>query len=286
VIDPILLVIQLDGSDPLGRLGDWLVQDGLNVDVRDLSAGDAVPADLDAAQGVLVLGRSTSASSDARSAGHAAVQQLFTRAIAQELPALAIGLGSHLLAAATGGRVGANPEGPEYGAQLIAKRANSATDPLFAALPITPDVIQWHVDTVLELPPGAIHLASSPICAVQAYRLGRLAWGIQFHLETDAELLRGWAAADADSLLDYDVDAILTRAEGADDDVTHAWQPFVAAFAQIVMDPSTVPAARPIRVSTADPITDPAEIRAALANEMQSARQLPWPDVHTDQPQR
>ena len=63
--------------------------------------------------------------------------------------------------------------------------------------------------------------------------------------------------------------------------------PIVAGAATTpVAAPSTVPAARPIRVSTADPITDPAEIRAALANEMQSARQLPWPDVHTDQPQR
>jgi GMP synthase (glutamine-hydrolysing) len=193
------------------------------------------------------------------------------------VPTLGICLGAQLLALATGGRIARNPDGPEYGAQLIAKRANSATDPLFAALPITPDVIQWHVDAIVELPPGAIQLASSPGCAVQAFRLGRLAWGIQFHIETTPELLRSWAEADAELMHDYDVELILTRAEKAQDDITEVWSPFAAAFAAIVHDPATVPAARPIRISTADPITDPAEIRAALAAELQSSRQLPWP---------
>jgi hypothetical protein len=62
------------------------------------------------------------------------------------------------------------------------------------------------------------------------------------------------------------------------------WQPFAAAFAAIVRDPDSVRPARAIRQTTAEPITDPAEIRAALAAQMQAGRgsshpkALPWPE--------
>ncbi len=278
-----VLVVQNDASDPIGPLGDWLTDAGARYSVVRPYAGEPLPADLDTVAGVIVLGGAMGAADDVEHPWLAAVRGLLTDAITREVPTLGICLGAQLLALANGGQVQRNPDGPEYGAQLIAKRANSATDPLFAALPITPDVIQWHGDAITELPPAAIHLASSPTCANQAFRLGRLAWGIQFHIETTPELLRSWAEEDALVLLDYDVEAILERADRAHADVAEVWQPFAAAFAAIVADPSAVAAPGPLRIATADPITDPAAIRAALAAEMQSARQLPWPAL-PDQP--
>jgi GMP synthase (glutamine-hydrolysing) len=287
---PLVLVIENEACDPLGPLGDWLTECGLRLHTLRPYTGEPLPDELSDLSGIagvaglVVLGGSMGAEEDDLNPWLPGVRRLLAKAVADEVPTLAICLGAQLLAVATGGRVARNPGGPEYGAQLIAKRANSATDPLFAALPITPDVIQWHVDAIIDLPPGAIQLASSPVCAVQAFRLGRLAWGIQFHIETTPDLLRGWAVADATTMLDYDVVAILDRACALDADVTEVWRPFAAAFAAIVSNPSAVPAARPMRISTADPITDPAAIRAALATEMQTARQLPWPGVHEDTP--
>jgi hypothetical protein len=191
-------------------------------------------------------------------------------------------LGAQLLAVANGGAVAPNPDGPEFGAQLIAKRAMASTDPLFGPLPITPDVIQWHFDAIVRMPPGAVQLASSPGCDVQAFRLGRLAWGIQFHIETTPALVRAWAAGDADALAGYDVERLLARTDAVHADIAEVWQPFAASFAGVVAEPSAVPAPRSIPTSTAAPITDPAAIRAALAAEANAARSpgvLPMPGL-------
>jgi GMP synthase (glutamine-hydrolysing) len=271
-----LLVIQNADDDPVGRLGDWLTAAGLTLDVRDPSAGGTLPDDTNGYAGLLVLGGGMSAADDALAPWLPDVRALLREAVAQELPTLGICLGAQLLAAANGGTVARNPAGPEFGAQLIAKRGVASNDPLLGPLPITPDVIQWHVDAITVLPPGALQLASSPGCDVQAFRLGRLAWGLQFHIETTPEVVRAWAATDARALEGYDVDGILRRAEAVHDDLVEVWQPFAAAFADIVRDPGSVRPAHGAPTSVSAPITDPAAIRAALAAEAHAAR---TPDV-------
>jgi GMP synthase (glutamine-hydrolysing) len=275
-----ILVLQLAASDPPGRLAGWLSTAGLVLDVRDAAEPGAVPESLDSHAGLIVLGGGMGAAEDDRAPFLPAVRALLRAAVTAEVPTLGVCLGAQLLALANGGRVAPNPEGPEFGAQLIAKRTAAAADPLFGPMPITPDVIQWHFDAVITLPPGAVQLAGSPLCENQAFRLGRLAWGIQFHIETTPEIVRAWAASDAEALDGYDVDRILQRADAADPDVAEAWQPFAAAFAGVVLDPASVPAARAVPTSTAAPISDPAAIRAALAAELTASRHpavLPMP---------
>lgn len=267
-----LLVLQLAASDPVGRLGDWLIEAGLTLDVRLLDAQNPPPATLDGFGGLLVLGGGMGANDDERAPFLPAVRALLRAAVAGEIPTLGICLGAQLLAAANGGQVSPNPDGPELGAQLVAKRSAAAADPLFGPIPITPDVIQWHFDAVTALPPGAIQLASSPGCEQQAFRLGRLAWGLQFHIETTPEVVRGWAVADARRLADYDLDRIVARAAAIHDDLAEVWRPVAAAFAGIVQDPGAVAPASGPRTSTAEPITDPAAIRAALAAELTASR--------------
>jgi GMP synthase-like glutamine amidotransferase len=266
-----VLVVQNAPTDPIGRLGDWLREAGLTLDVRD---GASLP-DLQGYDGLVVLGGGMAAADDERAPWLPAVRALLAQAVRDETPTLAICLGAQLLAVAMGGRVGRNPNGPEFGAQLVAKRANSATDPLFRDLPITPDVIQWHHDAVLDLPPSAVLLASSPVCDVQAFRAGRVAWGIQFHIETTPEVVRRWAAGDATELAEYDVELLLERSDAVHPNVAEVWQPFTATFASVVADPASVPAIRPLRMVTAEPVTDRDAIRAALAAELHEARQPP-----------
>jgi GMP synthase (glutamine-hydrolysing) len=266
-----VLVVQNAPSDPIGRLGDWLRDAGLTLDVRD---GASLPK-LDGYDGLVVLGGGMAATDDERAPWLPAVRALLAEAVRTETPTLAICLGAQLLALALGGQVGRNPNGPEFGAQLVAKRANAATDPLFRDLPITPDVIQWHYDAVLKLPPSALLLASSPVCEVEAFRAGRLAWGIQFHIETTPEVVRQWAAGDATELAEYGAELLLERSDAVHPDIAEVWQPFAATFAGIAADPASVPATRPLRMVTAEPVTDKDAIRAALAAELHAARQPP-----------
>jgi GMP synthase (glutamine-hydrolysing) len=268
----VLVVINSD-SDPLARLGEWLTEAELDLHVV---AGPELPDDLSGFDGLIVLGGPMGAHDDDIAPWLPHERALLRSAVIDEVPTLGICLGAQLLAAANGGKVERNPEGPEIGAQLIAKRTVAADDPLFGPLPITPDVIQWHYDAVTVLPPGAILLASSPGCEHQAFRLGRLAWGVQFHIETTPEIVRAWAAKDA-NLAEYDLELIVRRSDAVHDDLTEVWRPFTHAFADIVRSPSSVPAARAATSSTA-PVTDPAGIRAALAAEAAAARTaLPMP---------
>jgi GMP synthase-like glutamine amidotransferase len=273
-----LLVVQVSDTDRPERLGQWLADAGLDLDVRALDTGDDLPATLQDHDGVVVLGGPMGAADDRSAPYLPAVRAMLRDAVSGETPTLGVCLGHQLLALAHGGRVEPAPNGPEIGASLIAKRAATAGDPLFGPLPITPDVIQWHFDAVTVLPPGAVQLASSPVCEHQAFRLGRLAWGIQFHIETTPEVIRSWADEDADVLRDYDLDTIVARAVAVDDDIAEVWQPFAAAFADVVRDPAAVAPPRGVAMSTAQPVTDPAAIRAALAAEATAARRvLPTP---------
>jgi GMP synthase-like glutamine amidotransferase len=266
-----VLVVENSPSDPVGRVGTWLTDAGCALSVVD---GPGLPDSLDGVDGLVVLGGPMGANDDSVAPWLPQERALLRAAVAHDIPTLGICLGAQLLAAANGGRVALNPEGPEIGAQLVAKRTAAANDPLFAALPITPDVLQWHYDAIVALPPGAVHLASSPVCENQAFRLGRVAWGVQFHIETVPAVVHAWAAEDSAMLgEDLDLARVVARADAVDDDLAEVWGPFVTAFAAVVRDPDAVAAPAP----AADP---GAEMRAALAAEATAARApLPMPGL-------
>ena len=54
-------------------------------------------------------------------------------------------------------------------------------------------VVQWHYDAVTRLPDDATVLASSERYPIQAFRIGEVAWGLQFHVEATADMVRTWA---------------------------------------------------------------------------------------------
>jgi GMP synthase-like glutamine amidotransferase len=273
-----MLVIENDLTGPVARLGDWLRNAGVELDVRSGPAGQSLPSDLSGYSALVVMGGAAGSADPSPWLTHS--RNLLGEALREQIPALGVCLGAQLLAVAAGGRV-ERADIPEYGAHLVAKRQAAASDPLFGSLPITPDVMQWHTDAVTQLPQGAVLLATSATCEVQAFRVGGRAWGLQFHIETTPEIVAAWAAQDAELLVDYETDTMLARAALVHDDMAEVWTSFAASFAEVARDPDfacppeqrkSLTMASSAQVTTAQPITDPAEIRAALAAEMRSAR--------------
>lgn len=109
-------------------------------------------------------------------------------------PVLGICYGHQLLAHALGGRVDYRREGIEIGTEDIALADAAGQDPLFTATPPIFPAQMTHSQSVLELPPGAVRLASSRHEPNQAFRAGTCAWGFQFHPEFSAAIMREYIA--------------------------------------------------------------------------------------------
>lgn len=223
-----LLMVQPSEDDHAERLGDWLAAAGATL-TTCCPATDGVPETLDGCDGVVCMGGEMGAHDDADHPWLVALRWLLATAVARQMPVLGVCLGGQLLASATGGAVRRAANGPELGTLLIAKRDAAAHDPLFAQLPLTPDVVQFHYDEIHRLPPGATLLASSPRCPNQAFRVGTAGYGLQCHIETSPETVLSWARCDPDRNFPP---RQLDRAhlEQVHADIGQVWQPFAARF--------------------------------------------------------
>jgi GMP synthase-like glutamine amidotransferase len=235
------LVIENDPTDDLRRLGEWLTEAGLELTVLRPHAGDPLPDSLDDYLALIVLGGDQSAYPSASGEPGApwfpAVEALLRKAVRYHVPTLGVCLGGQLLASAHGGLVERSTSGPEIGPGLIAKRDKADEDLLFRHVPLIPDVIQWHRDEITELPIGAVLLAASSRYPNQAFRLGDRAWGLQFHIECDAEMIAEWAASDQASLdeLGYDAEVLVAAVADVLADVEEVWLPLAARFAALAL---------------------------------------------------
>ncbi|WP_433794070.1 type 1 glutamine amidotransferase [Actinoplanes sp. CA-252034] len=235
------LVIENDPSDDLRRLGDWLTEGGLELTVLRPHAGDELPDSLDGHLALIVMGGDQNAFPDAAGVPGApwfpALEGLLRKAVRFRVPTLGVCLGGQLLARAHGGAVERSTAGPEIGPGLVAKRDAADDDPLFKWVPLLPDVQQWHRDEITELPAGAVLLAASSRYPHQAFRIGDRAWGLQFHIECDADMIADWARSDSAGLaeLGYDADAVVAATSAALADVEEVWQPFAVRFAALAL---------------------------------------------------
>jgi GMP synthase (glutamine-hydrolysing) len=102
-------------------------------------------------------------------------------------PVFGICFGHQILAQALGGEVQRNPRGREMGTVEVERTAD---DPLFHDVPARFLANVTHVDSVVRLPPGATPLARSALETYQAIRFAERCYGVQYHPEMDAEVLR------------------------------------------------------------------------------------------------
>jgi GMP synthase (glutamine-hydrolysing) len=112
--------------------------------------------------------------------------------IEQGTPFLGLCYGHQLLAYALGGKVGDHPRGREIGTVRIQTEDEGAGDELIRILPRVFVGHVTHTQTVLSLPSGAVLLARNAFEPHHAFRMGDRAWGVQFHPEFDAAIMRSY----------------------------------------------------------------------------------------------
>jgi len=121
-----------------------------------------------------------------------AAARFLRSAVQLDIPILGICYGHQLLAHCLGGRVGDHPRGREIGTVVIDLNAAGRKDRLLGDLPACFKGQVSHSQSVLEMPPAAILLAGSEFEPHQAFRIGERAWGVQFHPEFSASVVRAY----------------------------------------------------------------------------------------------
>jgi hypothetical protein len=106
-----------------------------------------------------------------------------------------------------------------------------------SALPVAGYVgTQGHQDAIVDLPPDAVLLGSGELYRHQAFRLGALAWGVQYHPEVTADDFAGWMRADADAVVavGLDPDEVGRSVKDADDRLDELAAAHAAGFLGVV----------------------------------------------------
>lgn len=108
------------------------------------------------------------------------------------IPLLGICYGHQVMARALGGRVDYQPMGLEIGTKKISCSSDYVSDPLFSGLPGEFKAHVTHSQTVVQPPPSAVVLAKNSFEAPHALRMGKAAWGVQFHPEYTPSIMKAY----------------------------------------------------------------------------------------------
>ena len=157
-----------------------------------LDRGPLGDVDLDEWSGVLLGGGPFNASDPlaAKSATQQRVEKelaaLLDDVVEQDFPFLGACYGIGTLGTLDGGVVDRTWSEP-IGAVEVSLTDEGCADPLLQVLPSRFWAFLGHKEAVAALPRGAVRLASSATCPVQAFRIGDHVYATQFHPELDVD---------------------------------------------------------------------------------------------------
>lgn len=184
------------------------------------------PVDLEDWSGIVLGGGPWSVSDpeplkdDAQRRGEARLRELALQALEADFPFLGACYGIGTLGTLRGGVVDRQYSEP-IGPMTIELNADGRADKLFGVLSASFTALLGHKEAVSRLPEGAIVLASSATCPVQAFRLGANVYATQFHPELDlggiitrTEVYQHFGyfePHEADEVIDRSRDALITE---------------------------------------------------------------------------
>jgi len=117
------------------------------------------------------------------------IQKFLFKLIKMKKPILGICFGHQLLAKVLGGNVMKNPLGWELGSYKVKLTKNGMNSFIFQDVDDNEIFYESHQDTVSELPPKSISLATT-LKSNQAFQYGENVFGVQFHPEFSWEVTR------------------------------------------------------------------------------------------------
>lgn len=209
-----LLFVHCDEVDTFGVAPGAATAAGADVHVWDaLDPADGRP-DLGTVDGVVLFGSTYNVEHADEQPFIKEARELTLDALDRQIPFLGVCFGAQVLAWALDGHVGKAPA-REVGFERIHLEPPASDDPLLAHYRESDMVFEWHMDT-FEPPEGAELLATGDRVRHQAFRIGRRAWGIQWHLEIDRPELESWLdifGQEGDLLTEWGKSADEVRAE-------------------------------------------------------------------------
>ena len=108
----------------------------------------------------------------------------------REIPFLGVCYGHQILGRALGARVGRHPQGLQLGPVTMNLTEEGQEDCLFGGMENAFEALSGHADYVRQCPDAGVLLASGGDTEVQAMRIGARTYGVQFHPEMNADILK------------------------------------------------------------------------------------------------
>lgn len=183
-----VLALQQIWDDPPGVLGTIMEAHGIVYDIVKVDE-EPIP-DLSGYDALIALGGPQNADEDDCYPYLAQEKRLLRHVIEHDIPYLGMCLGGQLLARALDAPVH-RQSCIEIGFFEVQLTGEGRRDPLFAGLSGYQQVLHWHEDT-FDIPVGAVRLATSDGAENQAFRFGRRAYGLQYHIEVTPAMLGTW----------------------------------------------------------------------------------------------
>jgi len=185
-----ILIIKHISIEGPGIIADFFKNKTGKVKTVELDKGDKLPENLSEIEAVISLGGPMSVYEVDKFSFLKDEDIFLKEVLKEEIPVLGICLGAQLLAKACGAKI-RKAEQEEIGWYKVSLTEDGKKELLFKGLSNELDVFEWHRDT-FEIPNNGILLASSQHCRNQAFRFGRNAYGLQFHIEVTPRMIESW----------------------------------------------------------------------------------------------